>query len=768
MLSHKLKFLALLLICLLLGGSKYFPSKKLPDDYLSGIINIRLRNAVWRLLEEKPIYQDLFLDLNCEKNQCESKIYGYAPKYNEDVEHIGKVEIQEKDNAWNLQVDLNVRPSPFKMESQLGTYDIQIVPNEKNELIGSYTGELNNQFLLGKVTGSIKPQISQKVENYQPIKPQEHPRLIFRAEQLNEIKNKAKTKTGQAILTQLKQSLNQPIFYDRYLLNGGSHAAGYCFLALLNNDQKMANKGWEVTQQAIANSKSPDGTAKPRVLELSGLVTGIALAYDLCYPLWTTEQQKNLTNWLAHQTVKLTQGGGKDWNNSAVSNWNVRSRSGAGIAALAIKNEPYEFFPQNDYFADIDNLDLFLDTSTRKVIRYLDEAIGDRGFGVEGDTYTHVSADVMLPFLHAYSNVMGQDLISNSEATWIVGNSMMRMIPQDNSVYTPAYGRHYAGADASIFAYGINILPSAFLPSTFWLFDRYFGWQGNQTFAVSPYLPHTAIYALVGYQEDLTRENPATILEKAMEDKQRGLYVFRNQWQDEDDILASIYLLREPNRGGWIFPDVGSFRISGLGFNWAIPGKGEDYSAKNENVVYLPNAQPWEMSIPLNFISNADGSGVVSLKTKELTNKEKTIKLGLIRSFGVDYSQISGADAVFAVTDVFTGDVTHPYFQEKQWIMHTEGKVTINQNKFTITAPSGATLQGIFASPTQVKISYEKTDTGGKIVATGGNQFFVVMSLQKNNPPPLQLLSDSGINSTVQVGKQKVRYIGDRIVFEHF
>lgn len=760
MFFKKIKIPILLLICLLLGGAKYFPKKQLPNDYLSGIVTLKLRNAIWRYLDEKPIYQDLFLDLNCQKNQCESKIYGFSPKYNEDVEHRGTVEFDKEDNAWNLKINLKVRPSPFTMEEQLGTYDIQLIPFKNQQLIGSYKGNLNDRLLLGKVQGNIKPQWVENIPNYQPVKSQEHPRLAFRKEQLEEIRNKAKTETGKLILNQLKQSLNNEIFYNGYVLNGGSHAAGYCFLAILNNDQKMANKGWEITQKSINKSRE----TKYRVLELSQLVSGIALAYDLCYPLWSEEQRHSLTNWLANQGLKLTQGGGKDWNNSVISNWNVRARSGGGMALLAIKNEPSEFFPNNQFFAKPDNLDLFLDTSTRRVIRYLDAAIGDQGFGTEGDLYTAISAELMLPFLQAYSNVIGKDLISNSEAAWLIPQSMMRMVLQNGKVYTPAYGRHRAGADGSLFSYGLTMLPSEFLPSTFWFFDRYFGKQGDNTFGVNAYLPHTAIYALVGYREDIKRQNPDTFLEKVMVDKQRGLYVFRNQWQDEDDIVASIYLKQEPIRGGWAFPDVGSFRISGLGFNWAIAIEGG--KVEDENVVYLPKASPWRMSLPVAFVDKKNGSGIVSLKTQDLATKNQ--RLGLIRSFAVDYSKISGADAIFAITDVFDGDVTANPFQEKIWIMHTEGKVTINQNKFKIQAPSGASLQGIFVSPTSVKLSYEKTGKGGKIMATGGNQFFVVMSLQKNNLPPMKLLNDFGINSTVQIGKQKIRYIGDRIVFEKF
>ena len=757
--------LILLLICFCLGGSTYFPEKKLSANYLSGIINLKLKHGVWRFLREEPIYQDLFLDLNCQQAQCESKIYGFAPKYNRDVEHQGTVEVKTGDNAWKIKVNLEVRPNPFEMKAHTGIYELEVVPFKKNLLIGNYRGKLNDRLLIGKVTGSIKPQWIETIDNHQPLKSLEHPRLVFRASQLEEVRTKAQTATGKAILARLQQSLNQKIYYQGYGLNGGSHAAGHCFLALLNQDQQSADQGWQIAQKAIKQSKGVNGKGNPRVLELSQLVTGIAIAYDLCYPLWDQAQRKSITRWLASRSVKLVQGGGANWNNNTVSNWNARTRSAAGIGALAIKQEPPDFFPQNQYFAQSDNLDLFLDTATRKVIRYLDLAIGDRGFGIEGDSYTSESAYLILPFLQAYANVMGKDLVTNSEAAWLLPHSMMRMVKQGSEVFTPAYGRHRQGADGSLFAYGLATVPEQFLPSILWTFDRYFGAEGDQSFGVNQIFPHSGIYSLVGYQENIESQNPATIFDRVMVDRQKGLFVFRNQWQDQQDILASIYLKKEPIPGGWSFPEVGSFRISGLGFNWATAGNGGG-KPDQENVVYLPKAKAWQKSQPIAFISNQNGSGVVSLKTQAITNQSKTGQLQLIRSFGVDYGKFSGAEAVFAIVDLFKGDESATDFQEKVWIMHTEGKVTIEQNRFTIQAPSGETLQGIFASPAHVKISYEAAT--GRIMATGGNQFFVVMSLQRDNPPFLKLLNNFGLNSTVQVGMQKVRFIDNRIVFERF
>ncbi|AFZ47135.1 hypothetical protein Cyast_1168 [Cyanobacterium stanieri PCC 7202] len=753
-------FLGLLFI----GGARHEPRQKELQP-LSGNITLQLRNAVWRLLEEEPIYQDIYLDLDCHQNECDSDIYGWSPKYNQDVEHQGKVRVIPQNNYFTFEIELDVRPSPFSMDSNRATYSIDVIYDQNNQLLGSYSGRLNNRFLLGPVTGKINDNYILKIENYQPIESQEHPRLIFRKFDIEDIKNKINTPIGQAILTRLKNSLNGEIFYSGYGLNGGSHGAGYCFLALINDDLSLAQQGWNTVQDAIALSRGLDGQSKPRILERAGLVIGVALAYDHCYPLWNENQQQEMTKWLAQQALELSQGGGSGWNNSTVSNWNVRARSAAGIAALAIKNEPDHFFPDNEFYQPENHLHLILATAQRNVSRYINTALGDGGFGIEGDAYTSHSANQMLPFLQAYGNVMGKDIATQTHANQLIPNSMMRMIPRENdSPITPAYGRHRHGASGFLFASGLGILSEDFLPSARWIYDRYFAMEGDLTFGISSSYPDQAIYALANYPHNVSPQPPQSFLPRVFVDHIRGLYVFRNQWQNQDDTVASIYLNANPVRGGWLFPEATSFRLRGLGVNWAMaaPSEGE---RERENIVYLPNASGWRGSQMIHFAEAEDGSGVVSMVSQ---NRSENAQLEYLRSFGVDYSKVSGADGIFAIADIFRGDVNDPNFQEKVWTMHTEGDVTIEGNSFTIRDDSGSIFRGVFAAPLDVVITEEKTDYGSKIMATGGHQFLVVMAMGEGSLPPMEIVNPVGINSTVRVGGQEISFRGDRILFSHY
>jgi hypothetical protein len=71
-------------------------------------------------------------------------------------------------------------------------------------------------------------------------------------------------------------------------------------------------------------------------------------------------------------------------------------------------------------------------------------------------------------------------------------------------------------------------------------------------------------------------------------------------------------------------------------------------------------------------------------------------------------------------------------------------------------------MKGTFVAPSQVKISYQKTQTGGKILATGGNDFFVIMTVQQGQAPPVTI-SGRGLDAMVRVGKQTVHFGSYRI-----
>ena len=129
-----------------------------------------------------------------------------------------------------------------------------------------------------------------------------------------------------------------------------------------------------------------------------------------------------------------------------------------------------------------------------------------------------------------------------------------------------------------------------------------------------------------------------------------------------------------------------------------------------------------------------------------------------LRSFAVDYSGTSGAAGLFVVVDRFR-DLS----PNKTWIMYTEGKVTLEGQSFTILGKKGATMKGTFIAPSAVKLSWQETPAGGKIMASGGSLFYVVMTVQQEEAPAVKV-SGVGLNATIQVGEQEIRFADQKVV----
>ena len=727
-----------------LGGSQSPLYRKLNPKNLNGNISLTLQHGLWKLWEEEPIYQDITLDLRCSEAKCDAEVWAYAPKFNKEVDHQGEVEVIQTENAWKLQAKLNIQSHPWKPELEPAIYEIELVPYQ-DKLIGSYEGNYQNRQLVGKVTGQKSSLQSQPIPNHQPVIAREHPRLIFRTHQIPLLKQKAKTDYGQAIIKQLRQALTAEIYYDGYVPNGGYHATGYCFLASIEDDPKAAEKAWQIVEKSLQNPGR-------RILEQSPIVAGVALAYDLCYHHWNQQRQQKLTRWLATQTVNLVNGSSpkQGWNSNPWSNWNARARGAAGLAALAILYEPQEFFGENKFLSESKDAWRMMGIAQRNVYRYLELGIGDRALGTEGDHYTTEPwVLTIIPFLQAYKNVVGQEL-APAKTEWFLPHYIMRLVEIEGELAAPTYGRHRLSPKGSLFALGLPIVPDQFLPGVMKFFHRYFAEEGDRSFGIDGHFPHVAPYALLGYREKLPLTNPTKLFGNVLLDKQKGFYLFRDRWQDHHDFIASIYLKQEPLRGSWSFPDAGSFRIWGLGHKWAKAGISEP-KQENENIL-ARGTDNTEGAKPVFVHTESDGSGIVSL-----------VQDNWLRSFAVDYSGKSGTPGLFAIVDSIAIREQND-FQSKTWIMHTEGKVTIQDSTFTIESPEGKTLRGTFISPQGVQLSYQVTETGGVIHAKGVNNFFVVMTVQHDQPPKIAI-EGNGLTARVTVGGRIITFVENRIMF---
>ena len=318
----------------------------------------------------------------------------------------------------------------------------------------------------------------------------------------------------------------------------------------------------------------------------------------------------------------------------------------------------------------------------------------------------------------------------------------MRIVPRNNRYPIPGYGRHRYYPEGSLFAMGMGLVPPKFLPGVMWVFDRYWGKNGDQSWGIKHTLD--GIFLLVNYHENSVIKNPSKIFDQVLKDEKKGFYVFRNQWKDQNDFVASIYGKREQLSKSWSFPDGGSFRIWGLGENWAIAGKSNN-KPENENIIIQENSQTLTMQ-PVYFDSQKDGSGIVSLQAKNWW-----------RSFAVDYSNISGVPGLFVIADQFDD-----HNNNHTWVMNTKGEVIIDKNTFLLKRDGNVSMKGTFVTPDAINLNYDENHQ--RIIATGKSNFFVVMTVQKNEIPDLKIINNQ-LDTQVIIGKRIIGFKDQHIYF---
>lgn len=447
--------------------------------------------------------------------------------------------------------------------------------------------------------------------------------------------------------------------------------------------------------------------------------------------------------------------------------------------------------------------------AARNLARYLSTALGDWGWNSEGQNYTQWTMDLVLPYLHAYRNVLGIDLqpsLNLGDAAPASTTNVQHFLPLDiaRTVYRQpltlnAFGSGDRTAGLNLFASGFAATAPDYQPAALWAWNQLLGINRGELAEFDS--ARTAALTLVNYPLDAKPRPPEEVLPAAIRDRQKGGYVFRDRSRPNSDLIAQVYLKSDLRRAAWWYVGDGTFRIDGLGHAWAVKGAQHKHQVQDrrfENVVQFPeDAIGGFGGEEIAFQAATDGSGSISASLNRSYRGQKTVDgkrlkpinlygefleentedLGIrgVRAFAADYSGLAGVPGLFVVADRLSGGGS------KIWQMVTpaEHDLTIDGNTFTLTAPDGTNLHGSFIAPTNVTLAplsnqtFEYSNLKGQpqkntvplrgIQATGGNTFFVVMTLQRGEAPPVQV-SGSGLAAKVTVGKQAIRFQDDRLL----
>jgi hypothetical protein len=243
------------------------------------------------------------------------------------------------------------------------------------------------------------------------------------------------------------------------------------------------------------------------------------------------------------------------------------------MAVMAIMNDPGT--EGTDFNALVPDM-------IQSTMRLLTGGFGDYGFYAEGHGPSAVSSDTgFVPMLQAWRTCMGKDFITpRPNAQWISLRWVMETVPIKG---LPMYlTRQNAGASYGTdnfwrggwshggqFCQGFGTVEPKYVPAMLWTYQHTIepaeiggywmgkddfiipnGWvkQGERSYDII-HLPWRAVLSLVNWPVGVTPVNPGTVLPHAVFDSNKGYTVFRNRWQDGEDIVITSLLGYGPRDG---------------------------------------------------------------------------------------------------------------------------------------------------------------------------------------------------------------------------
>ncbi|MBM4019933.1 MAG: hypothetical protein FJ288_16700 [Planctomycetes bacterium] len=430
------------------------------------------------------------------------------------------------------------------------------------------------------------------------------------------------------------------------------------------------------------------------------------------------------------------------------------------------------------------------------------EAVGSGGFQAEVAHYNKDTTDGPNRYAAAFRRCFGYDVSPHPDIThYLTRNAFVYIYPEQGKPWAQDInGSVHIGGD--YFAALFPICPEAWQAAMLWAWDRMECAPGDASKASA--VADDPAWGFAAYPLDMSAQAPAGSLPLVWEAPDFGFYAFRNSWAGGDDIVTQFFL-KSHHIGGWNGPNAGTFRIAGLGKTWAVGPDGRERRRWNESVIWLPSDDTYESALgQLTYLkTEKNGSGAVTMDLKDVYSGPPQGRLyapyggarhdrafqdsGIsgLRSFGVDYSGKCGAPALFVVVDKVRGG------HEKVWLWQvprtgTSEKqtkmvdVVVKDNTFAIRQ-GDATLAATFVAPAPVKLAAETRKmqirksagheagkaidvTFDAVFAEGGDDFFVVATLQRGPPPPVKA-EGRGLDSKVRVGGRTVAFDGQKVVF---
>lgn len=509
-----------------------------------------------------------------------------------------------------------------------------------------------------------------------------HPRGIININTRQMMRDRVQREPYKSLLAEFEKKTVANVASDKRIITRPTAYAilqnmlDLAFLYTLTGQQTYADQAFDYANQCTSDSvfwlnPMSFGLSRARFLR------NCAIVYDLCYNAWNTAQRRKISQRIIDCAFSINSTFGFDANYAQESNW-MGVRYGAIFLATIVADD-YAAIGSRRSPVNALNWD-----SRERLRDHIRVNINPNGWSAESLGYHFFAWSFITPAVAAFQNSLPGNkatLLENYaphalNSVLALTSSVLNIRGANNKGIKADLSDDNLGITPDLFLQVIPIYPASQLPVIKWEVD----YLKDET------LVNSIFYYAAYYPEDIQAENPASRGLLNYIEPAQGAVVFRNRFQDENDIVATFTTTSKRVRAHQSGDNL-TFRILGLDNIWVIgAGRTGQYAGQT-------NLFPFDtISKKGNYISGSIGK---LLDYKFLPDGSGFAKgtgscMGVedhIRHFQADYSKKTGAEAVFVVNDQSKNG--------KTWRLNTPdfNKVESTSDGFIITAPNGATLK---------------------------------------------------------------------------
>ena len=538
------------------------------------------------------------------------------------------------------------------------------------------------------------------------IDPPAHPRALLTGAELTDLRARLEQPDLAKMLTQLQENVAKKeaeaiqegeLFshYDRSYLTVDQ--AG---LYLLTQDDSWAEKAFQNTLLLLRDSIYTDPFS--RGLNRATLLQQIAITYDFCYTAWTPEQRSIINEGLLAGMFSVNANMGFEANYNIESNW-MGVRFGAVIMAASVWDDPDVMLGKRSRA-----LPLLWDAGKR-LREHIEKNVYANGWNGESLGYHNYGWSFVGPALVALQNgVKGNPAF---ELENFVPHTLSSLQAQAiSTVAIPSTRGLMMKIDLSddnlnanlskLLALGWRLYPADQQAELLWMYDYI---SPSETFVDRR---NSLLFSILFYPEDAQNRYAPTALQ--YHDPEQGIVIFRNTFQDENDIVAA-YSATAKRIKGHQGPDTNAPRLIGLGVPWIIGG------GRTAEVAGQSNLFPAEAETP-----QRGDRGLGELRDYGFDQAGGGFALGSgscvgvqdhRRFFQVSYQKETGAKAAVIIADSSANGqrfrICTPEFNQ----------LSIKKDGYRLEAPNGSSMRvKVLGTSGSVEVSEEMVRYGGSTV----------------------------------------------------